>query len=102
MLFLMLLHATVATCKYYQVATLRKIYYYLTGSSGLEIWNQQNRKPCLACNDKSNFTTIHRVALVSFLLIQELMGLCNIKNPKRRKRNGFKHLGDNKRFFYVR
>ena len=33
------------------------------------------RKLCLTCNDKSNFTTIHRAALVWFLLISSAHGI---------------------------
>ena len=42
-----LFRITVATP--YQDAAVRKIYNYLTGSSGLEIWNQEISKalPCM-------------------------------------------------------
>ena len=82
-----LLYITLATL--HQDATARKIYNYLTGSLGLEIWNQKiSIKPFLACNDKSNFTTIVVLQWSCFSWFQSLMGLCNMKNSKWRKRNG--------------
>ena len=57
-----LLDITVATS--YQDATIRKIYNYCAGSSGLEIGTIKYQKPCVACKDKSTFATIHRAALV--------------------------------------
>ena len=43
------------------------------------------RKPCLACNDKSNFSTIYRATLVSVLLISRAHGIVQYKKPKIKK-----------------
>ena len=36
---------------------------------------RKNQKPCLACNDKSNFTTIRWATMVSCLLISRAPGI---------------------------
>ena len=59
----------------------------------------KQRKPCLACKDKSNFTSIHRLVLVSSLLISRVHGIVKFKKLKWGKRNGFTQLRDDKRLF---
>ena len=81
-------HVTVETS--YQDTTVRKTYNYLTGSSGLEIWKPENFK---------SFALHAMISLIllplaapkwsRFYSFQWLIGLCNIKDPKRKKRDGF-------------
>ena len=96
-----LFHVTVATHEYHQVAALRKIKNYLTGSSGLEIWNQQIWKPLSGMSAVTSLLLLPFTApdWSRFCSFPGLMGLCNIKNLRYRTRSGFKHLRDNKRFF---
>ena len=68
-----LFRITVATL--YQDAAVRKIYNYLTGSQDWRFGTRKYQKPCLACNDKSNYTTIRRATTVSFLLISRGHGI---------------------------
>ena len=43
------------------------------------------QKPCLVCNDKSNFTTILRASIVLFLLISRGYQMLQYKKPKVKK-----------------
>lgn len=83
LLFLVTFLCILGVATSYQDATIRKSYNYGTWSIiRTEIWNQKYQKSYLACSDNSNFATIRRAKLVSFLSSSRSRGIVLYKKSK--------------------